>query len=157
MQVTKKAFDVSAAVQDIATDIRRDAEHKGLSFSLSSSGPLNIVGDEGKLRRMVFRTLMDNAVRYTKSGSVHVELSQKGAEVTFAVHDTGVGISPEDMRKLFTEGGKGTHAEVINPESTGYGLFVAKSIVDAHGGRIWAESNGEGKGATFFVELPSRA
>jgi signal transduction histidine kinase len=59
------------------------------------------------------------------------------------------------MQKLFTEGGHGTDSRKVNVDSTGYGLFIAKSVVDAHHGRIWAESDGAGKGSRFVVELPA--
>jgi signal transduction histidine kinase len=65
-----------------------------------------------------------------------------------------VGITSEDREKLFTEGGHGVNSIKINVHSTGYGLFIAKKITDAHKGKIWVESEGAGKGSTFFVELP---
>ena len=65
------------------------------------------------------------------------------------------GISPEDMPRLFTEGGRGAESTKVNVHSTGYGLFIARSITLAHRGRIWAESPGRGKGSTFMVELPA--
>jgi signal transduction histidine kinase len=58
------------------------------------------------------------------------------------------------MRRLFTEGGKGADSVKVNVHSTGYGLFIAKTIVEGHGGRIWAESEGTDKGSRFMVELP---
>ena len=73
----------------------------------------------------------------------------------FSVEDSGVGISPEDMQKLFTEGGHGAESRKVNVDSTGYGLYIAKSVVEAHRGRIWAESEGVGKGSRFVVELPT--
>ena len=70
--------------------------------------------------------------------------------------DTGVGISPEDRSRLFIEGGKGKDSLKINVESTGFGLYIAKKIIEAHGGRIWVESEGPGTGSTFSVELPKK-
>lgn len=156
MHVEKRPFDIKKAVDEIAKDVRVAAEQKGLVFNLiSDDGPLMVTGDEAKMRRHVLRNLMDNAVRYTPKGGVSVRLSKSGSTVTFSVKDTGVGITPEDMKKLFTEGGKGKNSSAVNPESTGFGLFVAKNIIKAHGGKIWAESDGEGAGATFFVSLPA--
>ena len=59
------------------------------------------------------------------------------------------------MKNLFTEGGHGKESTKINVESTGFGLYIVKNIVDAHQGRVWAESEGSGKGSQFYVELPS--
>jgi signal transduction histidine kinase len=156
MQLEHTKFDLRRAVIEISEEIRPDAEHKGLTFDvLIGEGTYTLKGDEGKLRRHVFRNLIDNAVRYTKKGGVRISLATGGGQIIFWAQDSGVGITPEDMEKLFTEGGKGAHSSAVNPESTGYGLFVAKRIVEAHGGKIWAESDGAGKGATFFVELPT--
>ncbi|HEY4498786.1 MAG TPA: ATP-binding protein, partial [Candidatus Paceibacterota bacterium] len=63
-------------------------------------------------------------------------------------------ITPEDMKLLFTEGGHGKDSIKVNVHSTGYGLFIAKQIVEAHKGKIWAESEGEGRGSRFIVEFP---
>ena len=72
----------------------------------------------------------------------------------FSIHYRGVGITPEDMKNLFTEGGHGKDSVKVNVHSTGYGLYIAKKIVEAHGGKIWAESGGKGKGSRFVVEFP---
>ena len=100
------------------------------------------------------RNLIDNAIKYTPAGAIHIELSD-GVTVRFAVQDSGIGITPEDMAHLFTEGGHGKDSIKTNVHSTGYGLFIAKQIVEAHGGKIWAESEGQGKGSRFIVELPA--
>ncbi len=84
-----------------------------------------------------------------------MELTKSDNVIRFTIIDTGVGISPEDMPKLFTEGGHGTHSKEINPDSTGFGLSIAKQIVEAHSGTIRAESQGSGVGSTFIVELPT--
>ena len=98
--------------------------------------------------------LIDNAIRYTPSGEINVELTRIGNTVRFAVKDTGIGITEEDKKKLFTEGGHGKNSIKVNVHSTGYGLFIAKSIVDSYKGRIWAESAGTDAGSRFVVELP---
>ena len=80
-------------------------------------------------------------------------MSKTDGKILFSVKDTGVGLTKEDKEKLFTEGGKGKNSQKINVDSTGFGLFIAKNIVEAHNGKIWAESEGEGKGSEFWVEL----
>ena len=113
-----------------------------------------VTGDKEKLGDNVLRNLIDNAINYTPQGSVEVSLTKRDGKAIVAVKDTGVGISDEDKAHLFTEGGKGKDSNKINVHSTGYGLFIAKGIVEAHKGTIRAESEGPGNGSTFVVELP---
>lgn len=153
----KKNFDFSSAIQEVVNSLKPMAEEKGISLAYTDStgGKSAITGDENKLRRHVIRNLIDNSIKYTPSGSVHVELSKTGTVLRMVITDTGVGISADDMKKLFTEGGHGTDSIKVNVHSTGYGLYIAKSITEAHGGKIWAESEGKDRGSRFIVELPA--
>ena len=63
---------------------------------------------------------------------------------------------PQDKDHIFTEGGRGEASQKVNPDSTGYRLFILKGIVEAHDGSVWFESDGAGKGTTFFVEVPAK-
>jgi signal transduction histidine kinase len=83
-------------------------------------------------------------------------LSNKSSVYRLEIEDTGVGLSSEDKSKLFKSGGRGEDSLKINVNSTGYGLVFVKGVVNAHGGRVWAESEGRGKGSTFVIELPKR-
>ena len=127
-------------------------KHLGLDVKIGE-GNYEMRGDEEKLREHVIRNLIDNAIKYTPAGTVHIELSDGGGKIRFMAQDSGVGITPEDMAHLFTEGGHGKDSIKVNVHSTGYGLFIAKQVVDAHEGKIWAESDGQGKGARFYVEF----
>ena len=98
--------------------------------------------------------LIMNAILYTKEGEITVGLEKKNDKIIFSVKDTGSGITPEDKKILFTEGGRGKDSVHVNVDSTGYGLYSVKLIVDAHKGKVWVDSE-VGKGSTFFVELPS--
>lgn len=150
----KKPFDLRKAITDVVEELRPSAEEKAIAIDLDiGKGSYEFVGDEDKLRRHVFRNLIDNAIKYTPKGTVKVELAD-GAILRFSVQDNGIGITPEDMRNLFTEGGHGKDSIKVNVHSTGYGLFIAKQVVEAHGGKIWAESGGSGKGSKFIVEFP---
>jgi signal transduction histidine kinase len=100
----------------------------------------------------VILNLLSNAVKSTEEGSISVSLEKKedNDHVVISIKDTGTGIDPEILPRLFTR-------FVTKSESktgTGLGLFISKSIVEAHGGRIWAENNADAKGATFTFRLP---
>jgi len=150
-------FDFKAAVADVTKHLKQAADEKGLTIDvvISREGVYTLSGDEAKLRQHVIRNLVDNAIKYTPKGHIEVHLSDGDGKIRFSVKDNGVGITPEDMKNLFTEGGHGKDSIKINVHSTGYGLFIAKQVVDTHHGKIWAESEGAGKGSRFVVEFPA--
>lgn len=154
MKLEARPFDLAALVQRSFEEFRPLAERKGLAMSASLGGSCVVSGDEQKIERHVVRNLIDNAIRYTFAGQIDISLTQENGIARLTVSDTGIGISPADMQKLFTEGGHGEHSRAANPESTGYGLYIAKQLVEAHGGKISATSAGPGAGSTFSVELP---
>jgi signal transduction histidine kinase len=152
----KARFNFRDAVESVISEQKKAADEKHLSLDVHlEGGEYQMAGDEEKIREHVIRNLIDNAIKYTPSGSVSVEVSDGGGKIHFSVKDSGVGITPEDMARLFTEGGHGAESIKINVHSTGYGLFIAKQIVEAHQGSIRAESEGAGKGARFIVEFPT--
>ncbi|MDO8590788.1 MAG: HAMP domain-containing sensor histidine kinase [bacterium] len=152
----KESFDLKELVADVTEKLKPTAEEKGLSLALNiAEGEYMVMGDREKFGGHVLRNLIDNAINYTPHGSIEVSLKKEANKAIFAVKDTGVGVSDEDKKRLFTEGGKGKESQKINVHSTGYGLYIAKSIVEAHGGAISASSDGPGKGSTFIVELPA--
>ena len=151
----KKPFDIRKSVEEIVHDLEPSAAAKGVKLDLSiANGNYILAGDEAKVRRHVIRNLIDNSIHYTPTGNIHVSLSASGTAVHFSVKDTGVGITKEDMAHLFTEGGHGKESLKINVDSTGYGLFIAKQVTEAHGGTISAWSKGKDQGSEFIVELP---
>ncbi|OGG73324.1 hypothetical protein A3A38_01375 [Candidatus Kaiserbacteria bacterium RIFCSPLOWO2_01_FULL_53_17] len=156
LALEKKPFDLKHAALAVAQSLQASALQKGLAFDLfAGEGEYTFAGDEAKLRDQVFRNLIENAIRYTPQGSIRMDLTKIGSTIRFEIKDTGVGITRETMQKLFTEGGKDEHSQEVNKESTGFGLSIAKQIVEAHGGKIWAESAGTGTGSKFIVELPA--
>src|SRR3989344_1177437 len=115
-----------------------------------------MIGDKEQVAKHAIRNIIDNSIKYTQTGGLTVRLSRKNDNILLTIKDTGVGISEEDKPRLFTEGGRGTNSVKVNVSSTGYGLYFAREIVEAHKGRIWAESEGPGHGSTFYVELPTK-
>lgn len=153
---SKAPFDFKALVSDAVEKEKSRAEHKRLNLSVHiEEGEYTVNGDKAQISDHVLRNLIDNAINYTPSGSVTVSLRKGGSKILFSVKDTGVGITAEDKARLFTEGGHGKNSQTINAHSTGYGLYIAKQITEAHGGTIRAESEGEGKGSEFIVEFPA--
>ncbi len=152
----KESVDLKGIVEDAVMRLRPQAEAKGLTLTLQATegGVCVTRGDKDKLEQHVIRNLIDNAIKYTQQGSISVSLECIGHNIHFAVKDTGVGITDEDRVHLFTEGGHGKDSIKVNVDSTGYGLFIAKQVTEAHGGTIRAESEGAGKGSEFIVELP---
>jgi signal transduction histidine kinase len=149
-----KEIDLKEIALKTLTEKEVSAEAKGLKIkNIIKDGDFKISGDAFWLKEAV-NNLIENSIKYTKEGTITVDLQKKDDKVLLSVKDTGVGITDEDKKNLFTEGGRGKDSVKINVDSTGYGLYSVKLILDAHKGRVWAESEGPGKGSTFFVELP---
>ena len=131
------------------------AEMKNLKLEqIVEEGEYMLKGDPMWIKEVI-NNLVSNAISYTKEGGATMSLAHlEGGKMIFKVKDTGVGISEEDKKVLFTEGGRGKDSTKVNVDSTGYGLFTVKLVAGGHGGRVWAESEGAGKGSTFCVELP---
>lgn len=152
---TKELFDFKTLVARAVENARPAAEQKGLVLTFTADdASYQMTGDKAQINDHVLRNIIDNAVNYTLSGSVAVSLKRSGTRIVFTVKDTGVGITDEDKKRLFTEGGHGKDSQAVNSHSTGYGLYIAKQIVEAHGGAVRAESAGAGKGSSFVVEFP---
>lgn len=134
---------------------KKEAEKKGLKISLDiDRGDYGIWGDEKQLTEAL-KNLIDNSIYYTPSGSIEIKLSKNSAgKALMTFKDTGVGVRTEDMSRLFKPGGVAKDSIKVNIKSSGYGLVFVKGVVESHKGKIWLESEGEGKGSTFFVELP---
>ena len=98
----------------------------------------------------VISNLLKNAIQFTKEGTIIIAAAERMdyKEIQVSIKDTGTGIDPEIYSSLFT---KFTSKSVTG---TGLGLYISKGIVEAHGGRIWAENNADGKGTTFAFSLP---
>lgn len=110
--------------------------------------------DYKKIREVV-SNLVDNAIKYTRIGEVVIKVFEtKNNKIRIAISDTGIGISKDDIGKLFKKFSRGSNVEQLSLEGIGLGIYVGRKIVEAHGGRIWAQSEGLEKGSTFTIELP---
>ncbi len=115
---------------------------------------LEIAADERKLKQVMFN-LLSNAVKFTPSGgAITLEAEQKGEELVISVSDTGIGVALEDKEKIFKEFYQVSGGLVNKTAGTGLGLSLSKRFAEMHGGRIWLESEGLGKGSRFSFSLP---
>lgn len=105
--------------------------------------------------RQVIDNLLDNAIKYAPAGgTIAVRLSRSAEGVRFSVRDDGIGIPPEMLEAIFEPFGRADNASQRHLPGMGLGLYICRRIVEAHGGRLWAESAGEGQGATLSFVLP---
>ena len=155
--------DMKKLVLDVVDEMKFEVERMHLEFDLtiddnpSGDEPFITVGDFGKLHQVV-SNLIDNSIKYTPRGNISVLLykSPDQKKIIFSIADTGIGMNPSTLDKIFKKFSRAEGASKVYTEGTGLGLYVAKEIIKKHEGRIWAESKGEGRGSSFFVELDAK-
>lgn len=121
-----------------------------------ASEDLHVVADHGEMQT-AFVNLLDNAVKYSgddKRISIRTKGSRLNNKVEIFVKDNGIGIPPNDLKRVFKRFYRVTGKAMNGTKGTGLGLFIVKSIIDKHGGKLKAQSRGEGRGSTFFIQLP---
>jgi PAS domain S-box-containing protein len=131
----------------------------GISLDLRISEDvegLEITADERRVKQIMFN-LLANAAKFTPDrGTIAVEAEQEGKEFIVSVSDTGIGIAPEHLEEIFEEFHQINGGLMGKIPGAGLGLALSKNFVEMHGGRIWAESEGKGKGSRFSFSLPLR-
>ncbi|MBM2812083.1 MAG: sensor signal transduction histidine kinase [Chloroflexi bacterium] len=146
-------FDAAAIVRGGAERLRPQAERQGVRLVVNLPEGLPRVRVDPERIQQVIVNLVHNAVKFTPpGGTVTVNAEQRAEEVVVTVADTGVGIDADVLPRLFERFYKAERARASG--GTGLGLAIVKHVVQSHGGRIWAESAGEGRGATFTFTLP---
>lgn len=139
--------------KDFENQFPRSRAARILLVELGENYPIYVHADKLRLYEVI-ANLLGNAMKFTQKGTITISTDTRSNidnntnEIIIRISDTGVGIHPEIMPRLFTK--FGTRSD----RGTGLGLFISKGIVEAHGGRIWAENNSAGKGATFSFTLP---
>jgi signal transduction histidine kinase len=145
--------DLNVLAFDVVEELRPLASAKGLTLTFEPTQELAATYIDEQYFRQVLQNIIENAIKYTDLGSVAVRVSRDGQDVICSVVDSGRGMSRDDLAHLFEEFRRAPGA-TRTADGTGLGLYLAKQIVDAHHGRIWAMSRGEGEGTTFFVQVP---
>lgn len=148
--------DIVALTTDVVEELSVKAGEKGVKLGMERSNIPMVFCDRDKVHEVLLN-LMGNSLKFTpKDGRVWVDFNKEPEMLEIKVNDSGRGIAPEDMNKLFTKFGRLDNSYVAVAESggTGLGLYISKSVVELHKGRIWAESPGIDRGSTFTFTLP---
>jgi signal transduction histidine kinase len=153
LRLNKEEFDLNEVISSVIKDFKSqiDSEKIKLVYEYSRVNNIIVNADKNRLNQVI-SNLISNSIKFSQGEwgiiSITTKKEQDSKTVTINVKDTGKGIDPEIIPRLFTK--FATKSET----GTGLGLFISKSIVEAHGGRIWAKNNKDGKGATFYFTLP---
>ena len=150
LKLNKERFNLSELISTIVEEYKNEIGKDNGNIKLVNSIIKDTVIIEADRHRIsqVISNLIDNAIKFTKKGTITISIEKKDDWAIVSIKDTGTGIEPEIMPKLFSKFASKSY------QGTGLGLFICKSIIEAHGGRIWAENNSDGKGARFAFSLP---
>jgi len=157
-ELEKEPINISEILDDCAKEMMYLIRRRKIELNLDIPDKLEANVDRIRIEQVVLN-LLSNAIKNTPpSGIIVMKLYKKRGWVEFTIKDTGIGLTREEMDRLFTRFGKieryGEGLEYIDIQGSGLGLYISKEILDLHGGQIWAESAGRDKGCTFTVKLP---
>jgi signal transduction histidine kinase len=146
--------DVERVAKEAVTRAQPAAEKQGVALGLAVAPDLPLVLADPVRVTLVFKHLLENAIKFSPSGgAVRVEVSDHPTSIQVAVSDQGIGISRHQLNRIFERFYQIDSSAKRRYEGTGLGLNIAKRIVEAHGGKIWAKSQ-LGKGSVFYFDLP---
>lgn len=152
-ELKKSPAKICDILENVASQFQKGLPKNNVVITCQAKDvkPINI--DDDKIRNCVYN-LVDNAIKYTPKGRVLISSEQTEEKTTVRVSDEGVGIRDKDFEKLFQPFFRGKDILELDNQGTGLGLYIARLIIEKHGGKIWAENNPD-KGATFTFELPN--
>ncbi|NPA57710.1 MAG: HAMP domain-containing protein [Aquificae bacterium] len=153
VKVNKTVFPLKKLLDEVRAIITPAVEEKGLELIFPEDVDFQVNTDY-RLLKQVLLNLLSNAVKFTEKGSIRLKVYPEGDRLFFEVIDTGIGIPPQNLKELFKD-----FTQLENPlqkkyRGTGLGLAISRRYVELLGGEIWAESEGEGKGAKFVFYIP---
>lgn len=151
LRIDRQPVDLAKLAEEVFWRFKTLADSDSIDFSLSASDPVFVQGDRERLRRLLFN-LLDNSIKYTgRGGQISLSLKQVDNWVYLEVSDSGMGISKENLERIFQPFYRSE--EALSSPGSGLGLSIARSIALAHGGRVEVQSS-PGRGSTFTVILP---
>jgi predicted ATPase/signal transduction histidine kinase len=151
LHLERSSVDLVAIVRDVVSRLEADLQRAGCPLELRADA--SVVGrwDRGRIDQVV-TNLLSNAIKFGAGKPIDVAVLERGAKARLSVTDRGIGVAPAFFSQLFQKFERAVSTHTYG--GLGLGLFIVRTIVEAHGGTVWAESPGPEKGATFVVELP---
>jgi two-component system, OmpR family, sensor histidine kinase VicK len=151
LRLNKEKVNINEKILEIIDDVRNQVQNSNdlqINF-LEAKHPVHLEADKTRLYQVI-ANLLTNAIKFTNEGTITVraDVNDNNNELIVTVRDSGEGIHSDIIPRLFTKFATKSHT------GTGLGLYISKNIIEAHGGRIWAENNQDGKGANFTFTLP---
>jgi two-component system, OmpR family, sensor histidine kinase VicK len=150
LDLSKENFNLVQKIRNVIRDIKSSQDEKADAIEIvydAPDEPIMIEADKTRIYEVV-SNLLRNAIKFTDSGTITITSSLEGTNTIISIKDSGRSIDPELMPRLFTKFASKSET------GSGLGLYLSKKIIEAHGGKIWAENNKDGKGATFEFTLP---
>lgn len=148
--------DISKLVLEVCDSLNNHSKYKNIKIIKNIENDIICSVNEDRIK-FVIQVFIENAINYSPVGdSVFVNLKINDSEVIFSVKDNGIGVSKEENKLIFSKFYRGSGAQSKDTEGMGIGLFLSKKIIETHDGKIWMESDGEGKGSTFYFSLQAR-
>ena len=150
LDLSKENFNLVQKIRNVIRDIKSSQDEKADAIEIvydAPDEPIMIEADKTRIYEVV-SNLLTNAIKFTDSGTITITSSLEGTNTIISIKDSGRSIDPELMPRLFTKFASKSET------GSGLGLYLSKKIIEAHGGKIWAENNKDGKGATFAFTLP---
>ncbi|MBW2695347.1 MAG: response regulator [Deltaproteobacteria bacterium] len=154
-EIVRRPMYLEPLLGELVTGAGALAERKSVELSMQGFAGLPEINADAEALDKVFVNLIGNALKFTNEGDrVSVRAERRGDEVEISVEDTGLGIPPNKLNVIFDRFAQVDNSATRRHEGTGIGLSLAQEMIGLHGGRIWAESEGEGHGTTIHVVLP---
>jgi len=148
-------MDIVEIVENVVQNLNLQAKSKKiyLRFKKPKVKIPTILGDQRKITE-ILGNLADNAIKYTKKGGVEISIQRSKKVLKIKVKDTGAGLTQKEKKLIFEKFKKGLVLSNLKSDGTGIGLYISQRFAEAHGGKLYAKSQGKDKGSTFILELP---
>ncbi len=158
LRLNKLEFDLNAVIEDAINDIKNQLKviTKDIAILFQPKEKIVVNADKDKITQVI-HNLLGNATKFIEEGTISITAERKkDGNILFTIKDTGIGIDASLFPRLFQMFATNATGSSLNQSGSGLGLYISKNIIEAHGGRIWAENNKDGRGATFTFILPSQ-